>query len=137
MLNTVTCRKHLPHSLLDNQQTHYDSVRYIISSNHLFILHLLTNNLYYRLLKGSAPGQKQATYNSTELGVVKNGKLFSAKCQSDHLLDVLQGQFDFHQNNSGMGGITSDQMFYDPEKIKDYTGVIKFKDPQRTVPVLA
>eukprot|EP00090_Calanus_glacialis_P022402 TRINITY_DN3456_c0_g1_i7.p1 TRINITY_DN3456_c0_g1~~TRINITY_DN3456_c0_g1_i7.p1 ORF type:complete len:223 (-),score=78.21 TRINITY_DN3456_c0_g1_i7:71-739(-) len=116
MLNTVTCRKHLPHTLLDNQQTHYDSVR---------------------LLKGSAPGQKQATYYSTELGVVKNSKLFSAKCQSDHLLDVLQGQFDFHQNNSGMGGITSDQMFYDPEKIKDYTGAIRFKDPQRTVPVLA
>jgi hypothetical protein len=56
MLNTVTCRKHLPHSLLDNQQTHYDSVRYIIISNHLFILHLMTHKLYYRLLKGSAPG---------------------------------------------------------------------------------
>eukprot|EP00092_Neocalanus_flemingeri_P066809 GFUD01081439.1.p1 GENE.GFUD01081439.1~~GFUD01081439.1.p1 ORF type:complete len:222 (+),score=70.97 GFUD01081439.1:39-704(+) len=115
MLNTVTSRKHLPHSLLDNQQTHYDSVR---------------------LLKGSAPGRKQVNYYSSELGVVKNSKQFSARCQSDHLLDVLDGHFDF-QNHSGMGGISADQKFYDPEKVKDYTGAIRFKDPQRTVPVLA
>jgi len=115
MLTTVTSRKHLPHSLIDNQQTHYDSVR---------------------LLKGSTPGQKQLNYYSTELGIVKNNKQFSARCQSDHLLDVLQGHFDF-QNHSGMGGIASDQMFYDPEKVKDYTGAIRFKDPQRAVPVLA
>jgi len=116
MLTSVTSRKHLPHSLLDNQQTHYDSVR---------------------LLKGCAPGHKMVNYYSTELGMVKNSKTFSARCQSDHLLDVLQGHFDSHLNSSGMGGITSDQMFYDPEKVKNYTAAIRFKDPQRSVPVLA
>eukprot|EP00091_Calanus_sinicus_P016381 TRINITY_DN35700_c0_g1_i1.p1 TRINITY_DN35700_c0_g1~~TRINITY_DN35700_c0_g1_i1.p1 ORF type:complete len:122 (-),score=32.12 TRINITY_DN35700_c0_g1_i1:27-392(-) len=113
MLNTVTCRKHLPHTLLDNQQTHYDSVR---------------------LLKGSAPGHKLATYYSTELGVVKNSKLFSAKCQSDHLLDVLQGQFDYHQNNSGWE-ITSTNV-YVPEKSKGLHWAIEVtRILQRTVPV--
>jgi len=116
MLTTVTSRKHLPHSPLHNQQTHYDNVR---------------------LLKGCAPGQKAVNHYSTELGIVKNSKMFSAKCQSDHLLDVLQGHFDSQQNSSGMGGITSDQRFYDPEKVKNYTGAIRFKDPQRAVPVLA
>jgi len=115
MLNSVTARKHLPHSTLDNQQTHYDSVR---------------------LLKGSAPGRKQVNFYSTELALVKNSKLFSSRCQSDHLLDVLDGHFDFHQNHSGMGGISADQKFYDPEKVKDYTGAIRFKDPQRTVPAV-
>ena len=28
MLNAVTSRTHLPHGKFDNQQTHYDSVRY-------------------------------------------------------------------------------------------------------------
>jgi len=113
MLATVTSRKHLPHSLLDNQQTHYDSVR---------------------LMKGSAPSHNPY---SSELAMVKNSKLFSARCQSDHLLDVLQGHFHSDQNPSGLGGITSDQLFYDPEKVKNYTGAIRFKDPQRSVPVLA
>jgi len=114
MLNSVTSRTHLPHSILDNQQTHYDNVR---------------------LLKGSNPGRKQVNFYATELGVLKNSKQFAARCQSDHLLDVLGGQFDI-QNHSGMGGIAADQKFYDPERVKDYTGSIRFKDPQRTVPVV-
>jgi len=36
-----------------------------------------------------------------------------------------------------MGGITADQKFFDPEKVKGYTGSIRFKDPERSVPVLA
>eukprot|EP00090_Calanus_glacialis_P009452 TRINITY_DN17825_c0_g1_i1.p1 TRINITY_DN17825_c0_g1~~TRINITY_DN17825_c0_g1_i1.p1 ORF type:complete len:238 (+),score=51.04 TRINITY_DN17825_c0_g1_i1:49-714(+) len=116
MLNTVTARTHLPHTMLDNQQTHYDSVR---------------------LLKGSAPGRKQVNYYASEIGVLKNNKLFSERCQYNHLMDVLDGRFGLSQNHSGMGGITADQKFYDPEKVKDYTGSIRFKDPQRTVPVLA
>ena len=47
------------------------------------------------------------------------------------------GQTLFSQNQSRMGGITADQKFYDPAKVKDYTGSIRFKDPQRTVPVLS
>ena len=90
-----------------------------------------------RLLKGAAPGRKQVNYYATEIGVLKNSKLFSERCQSDHLMNVLDGHFDFRQNHSGMGGITADQKFYDPEKVKDYTGAIRFKDPMRTVPVLS
>ena len=52
-------------------------------------------------------------------------------------MDVLAGKFDFSKNYSGIGGIGSDEKFYDPEKVKDYTGSIRFKDPQRTVAVLA
>jgi len=115
MLNTVTARAHLPHALHDNQQTHYDSVR---------------------LLKGAPPGRKQVTYYTSELGVLKNNQVFAEKVQGDHLLDVLNGVFDHSQNHSGMGGVTADQKFYDPERVKDYTGAIRFKDPQRAVPVL-
>merc|ERR1711970_1504567 len=70
-----------------------------------------------RLLKGAPPGRKQVTYYTSELG-------------------VLNGVFDHSQNHSGMGGVTADQKFYDPERVKDYTGAIRFKDPQRSVPVL-
>ena len=52
-------------------------------------------------------------------------------------MDVLDECFDIRQNHKEMEGSTADQKFYDPEKVKDYTGSIKFKDPQRTVPVLA
>ena len=130
MLTAVTSRKHLPHSPLHNQQTHYDNVRYII------INIILLYDIIFRLLKGCAPGQKAVSHYSTELGIVRNSKVFSARCQSDHLLAVLQGHFD-SENSSGMGGITADQRFYDPEKVKNYTGAIRFKDPQRAVPVLA
>jgi len=116
MLNAVTAREHLPHCLFDNQQTHYNSVR---------------------LLKGSVPGRQQVNYYASELGVLRNNKLFAQQCQDDHLVDVLAGKFDFSKNYSGMGGIGSDEKFYDPEKVKDYTGSIRFKDPQRTVAVLA
>ena len=91
----------------------------------------------FRLLKGACPGRKQVNYFASEIGVLKNNKLFAERCQYDHLVDVLAGQFDFSKNHSGMGGITSDEKFYDPEKVKDYTGSIRFKDPQRSVPVLA
>ena len=92
---------------------------------------------FCRLLKGAAPGRKQVNYYASEIGVLKNNKLFSERCQYNHLMDVLDGRFGLSQNHSGMGGITADQKFYDPEKVKDYTGSIRFKDPQRTVPVLA
>ena len=69
--------------------------------------------------------------------MLKNNKQLSERCKHYHLMDVLDGRFDFSQNHSGMGGITADQKFYDPECVKDYTGSIRFKDPQRTVPVLA
>jgi hypothetical protein len=53
------------------------------------------------------------------------------------LTEVLDERVDFSQKHSGMGGISTDQKFYDPEMVKDYTGSIGFNDPQRTVPVLA
>jgi len=116
MLNAVTSMGHLPHGRSDNQQTHYDSVR---------------------LLKGAAPGRKQVSFYSSELNCLRNSKLFSSRCQTDHMADVLAGNFDWSVHHTGMGGITPDQKFYDPERVKDYTGSIRFKDPERAVPVLA
>lgn len=110
MLNTVTCRKHLPHTSLNNQQTHYDNVR---------------------LMKGDPPGRLQRNFYTSELGLIKNSKVFAAHCQSDHLTEVMCGVY--RDGGSGMGGPTADQLFYDPEKVKSYTSAIRFKDPQRVI----
>ena len=78
------------------------------------------------------------------------------RCQTDHLADVLAGNYGWSVQSTGMGGPTADQKFYDPERVrnivnsmtkwtlrllclqvKNYTGSIRFKDPERTVPVLA
>ena len=111
MLNTVTTRKHLPHTVLDNQQTGFDSVR---------------------LLKGEVPGTKQRNFYTTELGVVSNNKKFAARCQADHLAEVSVGLY--RDGGSGYGGPTADQLFYDPERVKNYTSAIRMKDPQRVLP---
>merc|ERR1711976_596698 len=115
-LNGVTSRTHLPHGLFVNQQTHYDSVR---------------------LLKGDAPGRKQVSYYAGELNCIRNSKMFASRCQADHLTEVLAGNYGWSLQSTGMGGPTADQKFYDPERVKNYTGPIRFKDPERTVPVLA
>jgi len=111
MLNSVTCRKELPHTCLENQQTHYDSVR---------------------LLKGDPPGRHQRNFYTTQLGLVKNSKVFAANCQAQHLAEVMCGIYQ--DGGSGMGGPTADEHFYDPEKVKSYTSAIRFKDPQRVIP---
>ena len=105
MLNTVTSRADLPHSLADNQQTHYNSVR---------------------LLKGAVPGRQQVQHYTTELAILRNSKQFSARCQADHLDQVLTGNFSWCLSSTGLGGITADQKFYDPERVKDYTGSIRY-----------
>ena len=77
------------------------------------------------------------------------------RCQTEHLADVLAGNYGWSVQSTGMGGPTADQKFYDPERVrnignivtmsimrlrlqvKNYTGSIRFKDPERTIPVLA
>ena len=68
--------------------------------------------------------------------VYRNSKLFASRAQADHLAEVLAGQFSWSVHHTGMGGPTADQKFYDPDKVKEYTGSIRFKDPERTVPVV-
>jgi len=112
MLNTVTSRNILPHTLINNQQTHYDSVR---------------------LLKGDPPGRYEVNHYRSELGIMKNSKDFSDQCIDNHLRDVNDGLFT-QDNHGGHGGITADQKFYDPKKVKEYTSAIRFKNPQRHIP---
>lgn len=114
-LNAITSRTHLPHSKLDNQQTHFDSVR---------------------LLKGAAPGRKQVSFYSSELNCLRNSKMFAQRAQIDHLYDVLAGKsniwkitsifdickpssgnYSWSIHHTGMGGPTADQKFYDPERV--------------------
>jgi len=116
MLNSVTSMKHLPHAPLNNQQTHYDDLR---------------------LLKGYKPSRKAISFYSSELNVLKNSHGFSEKCRSQHVLNASQGNFDLDHNFSGMGGVSADQIFFDPERVKNYTGAIRFKDPERTVAAVA
>jgi len=113
MLNTVTAWKELPNTPLDNQQTFFNSVR---------------------LLKGEVPGRKVRNFYTTELGVIKNSKEFQRQCQSDHLAEVMSGIY--RDGISGLGGPTADQPFYDPERVKNYTGSIRFKDPERHIPAI-
>lgn len=115
MLNTVTTRSNLPHTRENNQQTHFDSVR---------------------LLKGDPPGRHLVNHYTRELGVLRNNKSFANRCQDNHLMDVMDGNFNIENNHYGMCGITSDQKFYDPEKVKGYTKTIRFKDPQRVIPTV-
>jgi len=110
MLNTVTARKALPHTVLDNQQTFFSSLR---------------------LLKGEVPGRKQRNFYTTELGVLKNSKDFARRVQSDHLDEVMCGIYN--PGAHGMGGPLADEPFYDPERVKNYTGAIRFKDPERVI----
>ena len=74
-------------------------------------------NVVSRLLKGAAPGRKQVSFYSSELNCLRNSKLFSSRCQTDHMADVLAGNFDWSVHHTGMGGITPDQKFYDPERV--------------------
>ena len=116
-----------------------------------------------RLLKGAAPGRKQVNFYTGELNCIRNSKSFARRCETDHRAEVLAGHFDWSVHHTGMGGVTADQKFYDPERVsknnklyqwneniarvqrtlyacfqvKDYTGSIRFKDPERAVPVLA
>jgi len=111
MLNTVTCRKHLPHTALDNQQTPFDSVR---------------------LLKGGVPGRQQRNFYTTELGVLKNSKEFARRSQATHLGEVMCGIY--RDGGTGYGGPAADETFYDPAKVNSYTSAIRFKDPERVIP---
>ena len=94
------------------------------------------------------------SYYSSELNCIRNSKVFAQQCQTDHLYEVMGGHFNWSIHHTGMGGPTADQKFYDPERVciddadivftylffsqvKDYTGSIRFKDPERTVPVVA
>jgi len=115
MLNTVTTRKHLPHTLEENQQTDFGSVR---------------------LLKGDPPGRNLVRHYTREVAVLQNNKLYSDQCRETYLMDIMNGNFNTQRDYHGFGGITSDQKFYDPAKVKEYTSIIRFKDPLRFVPAV-
>jgi len=114
MLNVLTSRKNLPHTSLENQQTHFDSVR---------------------LLKGAPPGRKQVNYYTGELAQLAISQEWQAACSANHLMDVMTGNYSSDSSSYGLGG-PSDQKFYDADYIKAVTNAIKFKDPQRVLPVL-
>jgi len=117
MLNNITSFKNLPHTLTENQQTPFDSVR---------------------LLKGSNPGAKLINHYCHELSVLRNNKLITEDKYDNHLVDVNgRGKFDYHHNVLDMGGILPDEKFYDPEKVDDIVSRIRFKKADRVVPVLA
>ena len=42
-----------------------------------------------------------------------------SRCQTDHLADVLAGNYGWSVQSTGMGGPTADQKFYDPERVRD------------------
>jgi hypothetical protein len=115
MLNNITSFKNLPHTLTDNQQTPFDSVR---------------------LLKGSPPGQKVIGHYCHELAVLKNNKLITEDKYDNHLVDVNCGRYDYHHNVLDMGGILATEKFYDPERVNDIVSRIRFKKADRVVPVL-
>jgi len=95
MLNTMTNRKNTAHNILENQQTHFSSVR---------------------LLKGEAPGTKQRNFYRSELAVLKNNKNFARDCQARHLDEVMCGIY--RDSPSGYGGPTGDRPFYDPHLMR-------------------
>ena len=70
-----------------------------------------------RLLKGAAPGRKQVNFYTGELNCIRNSKSFARRCETDHTADVLAGHFDWSVHHTGMGGVTVDQKFYDPERV--------------------
>merc|ERR1719460_3606437 len=111
MLTTVTAMKALPHTQLDNQQTAFDSVR---------------------LKKGAPVGQMTRNFYTQELGVLKNSKNFVRNTQAQHLNEVMCGVY--RSGGSGYGGPASDEKFFDPEKVKNYTSAMRFKNPERVLP---
>ena len=44
-------------------------------------------------------------------------KVFAGKCQTDHLYDVMAGNYNWSIQSTGYGGPTADQKFYDPERV--------------------
>jgi len=114
MLNVLTSRKNLPHTRLENQQTHYDSVS---------------------LLKGAPPGRKQVSYYAGELAQLSISQDWQAACTSNHIMDVMTGHFSCDASNYGLGGAPN-QKFYDAEYITAVTNAIKFKNPERVLPVV-
>jgi len=115
MLNVMTSRKNLSHTLENNQQTHYDNVR---------------------LLKGVVPGREQANYYIGELGVLKVSKDYQADCTEKHMTDVAAGKFSCGSHLYGQGGTPFGEKFYEKELIKEVTNRIKFVNPERVIPVI-
>ena len=75
-----------------------------------------------RLLKGAAPGRKQVNFYTGELNCIRNSKSFARRCETDHRAEVLAGHFDWSVHHTGMGGVTADQKFYDPERVSKLKG---------------
>jgi len=115
MLNAATTRKSLPHSVAENQQTFFDSVR---------------------LLKGDPPGRNLVNYYKRELGVGLSNANYNVKYQNDYLQDIMDGKFNTTKGFNGMGGTLPDAPFYDQKKIEDFVLTMRFKDPLRTVPAI-
>lgn len=141
-LNGVTSRTHLPHGLFDNQQTHYDSVRCEDTSSgtkchshHLADCWRVTPPAGSRW--ATTPGSWAASgtarcslqgeclligwWCGPLIGFLCNCPLLVAvpRCQTDHLADVLAGNYGWSVQSTGMGGPTADQKFYDPERVRN------------------
>ena len=52
-----------------------------------------------------------------ELNCIRNSKSFARRCETEHRAEVLAGHFDWSVHHTGMGGVTVDQKFYDPERV--------------------
>ena len=57
------------------------------------------------------------SFYTSELNTIRNSKLFSSRCEADHMAEVQAGRFDWSVHHTGMGGVTADQKFYDPERV--------------------
>jgi len=110
-----TTQKNLSHSKFDNQQTHFNDVR---------------------LLKGEVPGRKQVNFYTGQLQSLKVSKDWQKYCTDNHMKDVAAGLFDCESGNYGQGGTPSDEQFYHPQLIKKVVNAIRFKNPERAVPVV-
>jgi len=115
MLQNSTSFKSRQHTKANNQQTFFDDIR---------------------LMKGEPPGRRMVNHYTRELGCIKVSKDWQNLCTRNHMLDVAKGHFDCDSTNYGQGGTPMDQLFFEEKLIKKVVDSIKFKNPERALPVL-
>jgi len=115
MLKNSTSMKNLSHTKTNNQNTFFDDIR---------------------LMKGEPPGRRMVNHYTRELGCMKVAKDWQTLCTHNHMLNVASGIFDCSSSNYGQGGTPMDQQFYDEKLIKKVVDSIKFKNPERVLPVI-
>jgi len=115
MLKGMTAMRDPSHTAKDNQQTHFSDIR---------------------LLKGEVPGRRQINHYLGELAAYKVSADWQKYCTTEHMKDVATGLYDCDNSCYGQGGTPSNQQFYDEKIIKSAVNAIKFKNPERTIPVV-